>query len=296
MDKYDLIIWDNYPKFNEWVINLATLPRALHGYNGGALVKIFESKKEYKVWMRENGFGYLIPNSYTVDNVTFPCMFKSSYGHFGSGVKIAHSMNDINAYIHESHSPVGEYILEEVLTGSKLTELSAYGGSFMGNLTSLRCEIYHYDPEKLKTISRDAASGETFVAGQKLREASSSLVDCGLDIVKSVSKVVKAANYTGAFCVNMKFDHLGDFKFMEINSRMCSPLTSNSGLFISTYLPLAVKVSRRRLSSTNGWRNFRDIVLMEKRVLNSGGECYLREICNRTTQHFDLAYFIGNSQ
>jgi hypothetical protein len=302
---FDLFIWDDYPAFDKWVTSLpaSELPPALLGYVGGALVQTFESKSQWKHWMRQIGLQRAIGKSYVLENASYPCMFKLVNNHFGTGVKIAHSRAELAALVASApaapanapaNAPAAaaqsqSYIIEEALAGLGLAEVTLYGGAFSGRLTSLRCLKKNYDVNTLNKLASDTGKENVFVAGQKLLEANTTLVACGAALVKDVAAMISEAKFTGPFCVDVKFDSQKNAKFLEINARMCRTLTHRHDLFASTYLPIAFAI-RDRLKRGNasqmdvyngkywfGRKDFRLAYLHEKNLLRTGGTGKLGE-------------------
>lgn len=290
---YDIIAWDGYRVFDNWVIDMANRPPVLAGYIGDPVINTFESKQQWKGWMRQHGMEDVIPATYTLENATFPCIYKQHFAHFGSGVKVAYSVADVKSFVAANNSTNNEYFLEEVLSGSGMASVTAYGGAFMGKLTSLRCKVYHYDQEETNKKDRSVGRGNIFVAGQDLQSSNASLVVCSMSVVRQVSRMMNLAKYTGAFCVDIKLDSLGNMKFMEVNARMCASMVTYRSLFLSTYLPLAFHVqahlnpklrpnlkgalsltSKRRNDTAEHWYDddyFLRVIRHENRVLHSGG-------------------------
>jgi hypothetical protein len=282
----DIFMWDDYTVFDRWVSSLAVLPPALSWFTGGAMVQNFESKLQWKEWMKQIGLQEVIGKSYVLENASYPCMFKYANTHFGTGVKIAHSRADLVGFIEGANSKAGsqqKYDIEEALVGLGTSEIGVYGGAFEGRLTSLRCIKKYFDTKTLTKLANDTGKGNLFVAGQYLREARSNLIACGEEIVRDVSTMMRHSNFTGAFCVGVKFDGQQKAKFLEVNARLCRPLTHRYDLFAATYLPLAFavrfrlnqqRVSRADKLAGRHWFDrleFRQAYLHEQNLLKTGG-------------------------
>jgi hypothetical protein len=59
--------------------------------------------------------------------------------------------------------------------------------------------------------------------------------------------MIRAANYSAAFCIDFKTNRENQVKFMDVNPRTCTTMTVSAALFASVYVPLAFAIQQQRV-------------------------------------------------
>ena len=238
VQQMDVFSWINWGELDSFLRqSTETKPKVPDAWieNRGEDLLMFDNKIQWKEYMKSIGLHKYIPESFTIDTATFPCMLKTA-AHFGSGVHVVQNMSHLQQFISDlKHT---SYMLEESLMGMGLSEGAAYGSVYKGEVISLRCIVRNHSAHSLQL-------GGIFVRGLNNLKSTSYYSPCGVETLSVLNRVfAPPVNYTGPFCADLKANANGDIKFLEINARMCGSMPYSDALFLETYIPLAFAIAR----------------------------------------------------
>jgi carbamoylphosphate synthase large subunit len=196
---------------------------------------IWNNKLMWKDWMMGNGLESVIARTYDDVSIKFPCVLKTDR-HGGHGVYILTNMSHYKA-ITSSFKKTEKYLIEEALDGFGNMEDGAFGSALFGNILSLRC---------LRRVFRGGSStnhSEIWkTTADMMNNEDERSIECGAIIATAISSMTGKGNYTGAFCVDIKYNATLYPKFLDINPRMCRTHTINSTMLVRNYVPLAFAI------------------------------------------------------
>jgi hypothetical protein len=248
LDDVDMVLIDKPILYHKYFDKFSSKPPSLALASLDILEK-WDNKKFFKLWLRDIGMGAYIAPAVNSSNATFPCILKivgltSKKDHATSGktVYLIYGVEQMDTVIKEEvdaknfHKAPGnkvQYFLEEPLVGPH--EGTLYGSVYGGELLSLRCFV------------RTTYVGSSVYRVLDKGKFTIHSVPCGSILSRHAGVIAREAAYTGVFCMNFKMQ--ADMRhpyYLENNPRICGTHVRNSGLFISSYLPLAFAIQRTR--------------------------------------------------
>jgi hypothetical protein len=261
-----------------------------------SLMAMFDSKAAWKAWMVQIGLGSYIPHALDTNRKPeehrYPIVLKTN-AHFGRGVFVLHSAEDLRNVSTTLRAENQSYLLEEALTGLGLSEVTMWGSAYRGRLLSLRCvrQVYSQDDLlhsafKNSSVAQPAVTTAgrkvPFVRGFQAKAVYDRWLPCGRDIVSVISDMMASAGYTGSFCSAFKWDYKKRAKLLEVNARYCGTLVNNDALFLAAFVPLAGAIaaampeSKLNYTLTHGalHNTYRMMIEEEEKVLRTGGGWY----------------------
>jgi hypothetical protein len=284
---YDVVTISNWDKMHQNIFKPLEsgnreLPKGLIKYNQSTMF-MFEDKVHWKKWMHSIGLGDYVPITFTgVDtDIPYPIIVKMHPPmHWGKGVFAVYNSTMFQQIKDETAATVGaSYMAEEALLGMGTSEVSMFGSVFQGELLSLRCLRFKFDAKNSKVDSNGL-----FVKGVYLpnKQSDERLIACSREMIDVARRMFQhLPDFTGPFCNNNKMDGSKHVKIIEVNARFCGSLGENDLLFLSTFVPLAVKMRNSGLyvghsTTKQDWYSmnqklFDRIVATEQRYLESGG-------------------------
>ena len=245
------------------------------------------------------GLSDFVPKTFASEtdskSLAYPVVFKfSTQLVFGRGVHIVQNSSQLEVLRSEATKRNKTYTLEEALTGMGLSEVTAYGSVYKGELLSLRCLKRTFSEQSAlrsalrtsSTVNVNASSmslKNIYVFGENSGNITNTYVACSKELI-AVVKVMfqQSIDYTGPFCADLKSSAQLHFKIMEINSRVCAGMVVFPDIFISTMIPLAFRTRqgqkvKKASSSITAWYSadknniYRHIMNKEQKALATGG-------------------------